>query len=101
MGAPLTNNKVAACFSKTWDCSAYLSLDKDQEMLMPGEDSKISAKLLKPMVMEIGQQFTLRSGKSTIATGKITGGLATMTKDEREFLTLSKKKKEKLLGASK
>ena len=58
-------------------------------------------KLIKPMVIENGQQFTLRSGNFTLGTGKITQTLANMTQDEKDFLMLSKRKKEKALAAKK
>merc|ERR1712008_451050 len=57
--------------SKTWDCSGYIGLG-DKKLLMPGEDGQIFMKLTKPMVIEVGQQFTLRNGNSTVGTGKIT-----------------------------
>jgi translation elongation factor EF-Tu-like GTPase len=40
-------------------------------MLMPGEDSAVELKLVKQMVVEPNQQFTLRAGTSTIGTGKV------------------------------
>jgi translation elongation factor EF-Tu-like GTPase len=40
-------------------------------MVMPGEDSPVSLKLLKQMVIEPNQQFTIRLGTSTIGTGKV------------------------------
>merc|ERR1712203_625803 len=92
------HNKTQTVFSKTWDCSGYIGLG-DKKMLMPGEDGQISIKLVKPMVIEVGQQFTLRSGNSTVGTGKITKTLPNMTAEELEFLSLSKKKKQKILDA--
>ena len=97
-GTPVTHNKTQTVFSKTWDCSGYIGLG-DKKMLMPGEDGQISMKLTKPMVIEVGQQFTLRSGNATVGTGKITKTLPNMTAEELEFLSLSKKKKQKILDA--
>jgi len=97
-GTPVTHNKTQTVFSKTWDCSGYIGLG-DKKMLMPGEDGPISMKLNKPMVIEVGQQFTLRSGNATVGTGKITKTLPNMTAEEVEFLSLSKKKKQKILDA--
>ena len=98
LGTPVTHNKTQTVFSKTWDCSGYIGLG-DKKMLMPGEDGPISMKLVKPMVIEVGQQFTLRSGNATVGTGKITKTLPNMTAEEVEFLSLSKKKKQKILDA--
>lgn len=99
-GLPLTNNKSMSCFSKTWDCTTFMSLHGGKEMVMPGEDSQITMKLLKPMVLEEGQQFTIRLGKVTMGTGKVTKCLPNMTTAEKEYLLMPKKKKEKLDAAN-
>ena len=38
---------------------------------MPGEDCAMNLKLNKMMVLENNQQFTIRSGASTVGTGKV------------------------------
>jgi len=98
-GDPITNNMSKTIFSKTWDNTGHLSLDGDKKMIMPGEDGKVTVKLFKPMVLEAGQQFTVRQGNFTVATGKITKALPNMTPDERAYLTMSKKKREKMDAA--
>lgn len=40
-------------------------------MIMPGEDSAVRLQLVKQMVIEPNQQFTIRAGTSTIGTGKV------------------------------
>ena len=42
-----------------------------KDMVMPGEDSQVELKLVKQMVIEPNQQFTIRAGTSTIGTGKV------------------------------
>jgi len=98
LGQPLTDGKAIMCFSKTWDCSAFTNL-VGKEMVMPGEDTPVNMQLLKPMVLASGQQFTIRLGNATIGTGKVTEVKANLSKEEREMLTMSKKKKEKLMAA--
>ena len=95
LGTPITPEVQQTVFSKTWDCSGFVFFD-EKPMIMPGESEKITFKLVKPMVAEVGQQFTLRCGKMTVGTGKITKALTNLTPDEREYLTLSRKKKEKM-----
>merc|ERR550519_1712131 len=51
------------CFSKTWDCSGYIQLE-GKEMAMPGEDCTMTLRLLKPMVVEEGQHFTIREKRA-------------------------------------
>merc|ERR1711997_422022 len=98
-GIPITTEIQQAVFSKTWDCSSFLYLEEGKNMIMPGEDGKITLKLLKPMVAEVNQQFTLRFGNNTVGTGKITKTHPLMTPEERDYLTMSRKKKDKLIAA--
>lgn len=65
---PINNLVQIQMFCKTWDCASQLNL-VDKTLVMPGEDSTIRLKLIRPMVCEKGQRFTLRDGKVTIATG--------------------------------
>merc|ERR1719385_488691 len=69
---PCMQDMQLMCFSKTWDCSAYISL-VGKEMALPGEDATMELKLIKPMVLEEGQTFTIRDNNGTIGTGKVTG----------------------------
>ena len=85
-------------FSNTWDANSFMMFGDKKEMLMPGEHSKVTLKLYKPMVMEVGQRFTVRAGSTTIGTGKITA-VSNMESEEREFtFELSKKNKEKMMA---
>jgi elongation factor Tu len=95
LAQPLVQEKMLTVFSKTWDSSGVVFID-GKDLLMPSEDAKICMKLLKPMVVEKGQQFTVRLGNKTIGTGKVTDVKPNMSSEEREYLTLSKKKKDKL-----
>ncbi len=65
---PCTTAMQLMCFSKTWDCAAFVDL-VDKEMAMPGEDATMDLRLVKPMVLEEGQQFTIRDSAGTIGTG--------------------------------
>ena len=49
LGRPMLHEKPLTVFSKTWDCTGFIMLKKD--MLMPGEDSPIQIKMIKPMVV--------------------------------------------------
>ncbi|XP_034938901.1 elongation factor Tu-like [Chelonus insularis] len=61
-------------FSITWSvsCRFDLMLEDESNMLMPGEQCTTKLTLVRKMPMIIGQTFTVREGRSTIATGKIT-----------------------------
>ncbi|XP_064460167.1 elongation factor Tu, mitochondrial-like [Ornithodoros turicata] len=91
---PILKNYQPQMYYKTWDCNTRITvLDKD--MIMPGEDAKLNVKLIKPMVLEQGQRFTIRDGSKTAGTGVITKVLQNLTVEERMDLGKSAKKKEK------
>lgn len=91
---PFTSFIQMQMFSKTWDCAAQVSLI-GKEMAMPGEDAKLRLCLLKPMVVEQGQRFTLRDGILTLGTGVITKINPRLKEDERMLLTEGRKGREK------
>lgn len=97
---PFTSYFQLTMFSKTWDCTSQI-LIPGKEMIMPGEDSKLHMKLIKPMVLEEGQRFTLRDGMVTLGTGVVTKILPALTEEERLALTEGKKKRERKLAAAK
>jgi len=95
---PCVQDMQLVCFSKTWDCSAYVKL-VDKEMALPGEDATMELKLLKPMVLEEGQHFTIRDNNGTIGTGKVTNLNKNLSEEEIEYMKLNKSKKEKSRAA--
>jgi len=95
---PLATYFQPVMYSKTWDCAASIEVI-GKELLMPGEDGKLNLKMLKPMVLETGQRFTLRNGPVTVGTGVVTKILPNLTQDVREkmakgFRKLKKKAEE-------
>merc|ERR1711892_1645604 len=87
------------CFSKTWDCSAFINL-VGKEMALPGEDATMEMKLMKPMVLEEGQSFTIRDNNGTIGTGKVTKLNKNLTEEEIELMNMKKTKRAKKLAAT-
>merc|ERR1719403_543848 len=68
---PCVADMQLMCFSKTWDCAGYVKL-VGKDMALPGEEATMDIRLLKPMVLEAGQTFTIRDSSDTIGTGKVT-----------------------------
>lgn len=97
---PITSFIQLQMFSMTWDCATQLTIP-DKEMVMPGEDSTLRLKLLKPMVCETGQRFTLRLGPITLGTGVITKLHNNLSEEERLSLLEGKKAREKKAAAKK
>jgi len=96
---PMISNQQMQVFSKTWDCAAFVELQNNKEMALPGEDAAMTLRLLKPMVLEEGQHFTLRDASGTIGTGKVSKALPNMTETEKELLVMNRSKREKVLAA--
>jgi len=94
---PCTPDMQLMCFSKTWDCSAFVTL-VDKDMAMPGEDAKINLRLMKPMVLEDGQSFTIRDASGTIGTGKVTTIHPNMDDEQKELMMMNKDKRAKRIG---
>ncbi|XP_012341234.1 elongation factor Tu, mitochondrial isoform X2 [Apis florea] len=88
---PINNLIQVQMFCKTWDCASQLNL-VNKNLVMPGEDFTVNLKLIRPMVCEKGQRFTLRDGKTTIATGVITNILPSLNEIERLEILEGKKK---------
>ncbi|GJQ65066.1 hypothetical protein Trydic_g15933 [Trypoxylus dichotomus] len=91
---PFTSFIQLQMFSRTWDCAVQVTIP-NKEMVMPGEDSKLLLKMIRPMVLEQGQRFTLRDGNLTLGTGVVTKILSNLTEDERSAITEGKKAREK------
>ncbi|XP_076244042.1 elongation factor Tu [Calliopsis andreniformis] len=91
---PISHQIHAQMYCKTWDCTTELNL-KNKSLVMPGEDFSAVLKLIRPMVCEKGQRFTLRDGGKTLATGVITNVLAPLTDNERMQILEGKKKLKK------
>jgi len=95
---PCVQGMQMMCFSKTWDCNAFMEL-VDKEMALPGEDATVELKMMKPMVLEEGQNFTIRDNNGTIGTGKVIKMNKNMTEEEVELMGLNKTKRAKRLAA--
>lgn len=57
----------------TAEVPATILLPKEVESLAPGQSSTVTAKLSKPVAMELGQNFRIVEGGRTVGVGKITG----------------------------
>jgi len=92
-------NRQMTIYSGTWDCSAFFELAEGKSMAMPGEDVSAVLRLVKPMVLEEGQQITIRNSGETIGSGKITSIKCNLTEDDAKFLKASTNKKAKMTEA--
>ena len=56
----------------TTDVTGEVSLPEGVEMVMPGDNVKMSVKLITPVAMEDGMRFAIREGGHTVGAGVIT-----------------------------
>ena len=59
-------------YIKTTDITGEVTLQKGVEMVMPGDSTKMSVKLIVPVALEEGQRFAVREGGHTVGAGVIT-----------------------------
>ncbi|XKL68428.1 hypothetical protein PGB90_003919 [Kerria lacca] len=90
---PVVDYTITHIYSKTWDTAVNIRIPNldEREMIMPGEDGRIIAKLYKPMVLELGQRFTFRNPTGTLGTGIISKINENLLEDERIALSDGKK----------
>ncbi|HEX9008596.1 MAG TPA: elongation factor Tu [Patescibacteria group bacterium] len=59
-------------FIRTTDVTGEVKLPEGVEMIMPGDNAKMSVELIAPIAMEDGQRFAIREGGLTVGAGVIT-----------------------------
>jgi elongation factor Tu len=59
-------------YIRTTDVTGALNLPEGVEMVMPGDNVKITAKLIYPIALEEGLKFAVREGGHTVGAGVIT-----------------------------
>lgn len=63
-------------YIRTTDVTGDIKLPDGVEMVMPGDDAKMTVKLIVPVAMEEGLRFAIREGGKTVGAGVITKILA-------------------------
>ena len=59
-------------YIRTTDVTGEIALPQGVEMVMPGDNAKMSVKLIGPVAMHEGLRFAIREGGHTIGAGAIT-----------------------------
>jgi elongation factor Tu len=63
-------------YIRTTDVTGEVKLPEGVEMVMPGDNAKMTAKLIAPVAMEEGLRFAIREGGRTVGAGVISKILA-------------------------
>ena len=59
-------------YIRTTDVTGSVQLPSGVEMVMPGDNTKMTVKLIVPVALEEGQRFAIREGGKTVGAGVIT-----------------------------
>ena len=59
-------------YIRTTDVTGEITLPQGVEMVMPGDNAKMTVKLIQPVAMHEGLRFAIREGGHTIGAGAIT-----------------------------
>ncbi|GAB3910732.1 elongation factor Tu [Kibdelosporangium lantanae] len=69
---PFFQNYRPQFYFRTTDVTGVVTLPEGTEMVMPGDDTKMSVQLIQPIVMDEGMRFTIREGGRTVGAGTLT-----------------------------
>src|SRR6201985_93037 len=69
---PFFNNYRPQFYFRTTDVTGSLELPAGTEMVMPGDNIKMTVTLIAPIAMEQGLRFAIREGGRTVGAGVVT-----------------------------
>jgi len=68
---PFFSNYRPQFYVRTTDVTGAITLPEGTEMVMPGDNVKITAELINPIAMEEGTRFAIREGGRTVGAGVV------------------------------
>jgi elongation factor Tu len=68
---PFFNGYKPQFYIRTLDITGSAELPKGVEMVMPGDNVKMTIKLIYPVALEVGLRFAIREGGKTVGAGAI------------------------------
>jgi elongation factor Tu len=69
---PFFNKYRPQFYFRTTDVTGEVTLAAGTEMVMPGDNTSLSVKLIQPIAMEKGLKFAIREGGRTVGAGQVT-----------------------------
>lgn len=69
---PILNGYRPQFYFRTTDVTGAIELEKGAEMIMPGDNTTITVKLISPIAIEDGSKFSIREGGRTVGAGTVT-----------------------------
>jgi elongation factor Tu len=68
---PFFNGYRPQFYIRTTDVTGSMTLDAGVEMIMPGDNTTITAELITPVAIEKGSRFAIREGGRTVGAGTV------------------------------
>ena len=68
---PFFNNYRPQFYVRTTDVTGSITLPEGTEMVMPGDNVRISVELIAPVALEEGTRFAIREGGRTVGSGVV------------------------------
>jgi elongation factor Tu len=69
---PFFNKYRPQFYFRTTDVTGEVELNAGTEMVMPGDNTNLTVKLIQPIAMEKGLKFAIREGGRTVGAGQVT-----------------------------
>ncbi|WP_436492400.1 elongation factor Tu [Actinokineospora sp. HUAS TT18] len=69
---PFFNNYRPQFYFRTTDVTGVVTLPEGTEMVMPGDNTGMTVKLIQPIAMDEGLRFAIREGGRTVGAGQVT-----------------------------
>ena len=69
---PFFNKYRPQFYFRTTDVTGEVELPSGTEMVMPGDNTNLTVKLIQPIAMEKGLKFAIREGGRTVGAGQVT-----------------------------
>ncbi|MBR2651334.1 elongation factor Tu [bacterium] len=69
---PIFNGYRPQFYFRTTDVTGAIQLPQGVEMIMPGDNTKITVELIAPVAIEKGTKFSIREGGRTVGAGSVT-----------------------------
>ena len=68
---PFFNGYRPQFYFRTTDVTGVMTLPEGTEMVMPGDNLKVTVKLITPIAMDEGLRFAIREGGRTVGAGVV------------------------------
>ncbi|MDU9720478.1 elongation factor Tu [Helicobacter pylori] len=68
---PFFTNYRPQFYVRTTDVTGSITLPESVEMVMPGDNVKITVELISPVALELGTKFAIREGGRTVGAGVV------------------------------